>query len=105
MTAEEFEERTAEFAERFPGRGIGEEEEPGRTKNVPDRRDVSADSLLQGIEAHGDFQLTSRLAAEVGFDYVRGSLKATDEPLPLIPPLRFRGGFAISTTRFRSGAR
>ena len=25
-------------------------------------------------------------------DYVRGSLKATDEPLPRMPPLRFRGG-------------
>jgi iron complex outermembrane receptor protein len=29
---------------------------------------------------------------ELGADYVRGTVKDTDEPLPRIPPFRFRGG-------------
>ena len=72
----EFEERLPEFAERFPGRGIGEEE-PGaeEEEGFPVVEYVSADSLLQGIEAHGDFQLTAHVTAEIGLDYVRGALK------------------------------
>jgi iron complex outermembrane receptor protein len=103
-----FDERLSEFAARFPDRGIGAEEEAPagdeeEEEAFPIVEYVSADSVLQGIEAHADFQLMSRLAAEVGFDYVRGSLKSTDEPLPLIPPLRFRGGLRYQYNAFQLG--
>lgn len=105
LTPEEFEEREAEFARRFPGRGIGEGEEEGPhgEEEFPIVEYVKADSLLQGIEAHADFQLTSQLAAEMGFDYVRGSLKDTNDPLPRIPPLRFRGGLRYQYNAFQAG--
>ncbi len=102
LTAEEFEARLDEFAERFPGRGIGEEA-GGDESEFPVVEYVSADSVLQGIEAHSDFQLTSQLAAEVGFDYVHGSLKDTDDPLPRIPPFRFRGGVRYVVNAFQAG--
>ncbi len=98
LTEEEFEERTAEFAERFPGRGIVEEDH-----EFPYIEYVAADSLLQGIEAHGDFRLTSDLSAELGFDLVRGSLKTTGEDLPRMPPLRFRGGLRYQRNAFQGG--
>ena len=66
---------------------------------------MAADSVLQGIEAHADFQLTSQLAVELGLDYVRGTLKETDEPLPRIPPLRFRGGLRYQRNAFQAGGR
>ncbi len=99
LTDEEFEARMDEFAERFPGRGIESREE----SEFPVVEYVSADSVLQGIEAHSDFQMTSHLAAEVGFDYVRGSLKDTDDPLPRIPPFRFRGGLRYVVNAFQAG--
>ena len=98
LTPEEFEARIPEFAARFPAREIVFEE-----SEFPYVEYVAADSLLQGIEAHADFQVTSGLAAEVGVDYVRGSLKATDEPLPRIPPLRFRGGLRYQHNAFQVG--
>jgi iron complex outermembrane receptor protein len=98
VTPEEFEERAPEFAERFPAREIAAEE-----SEFPIVEYVAADSILQGLEAHADFQVTSRLAAEVGVDYVRGSLKATDEPLPRIPPVRFRGGLRYQYNAFQIG--
>ena len=106
LTEEAFEERETEFAARFPGRGIGEEEhgeEGEEGHEFPFVEYVAADSLLQGFEAHGDFRLTSRLAADLSVDYVRGSLKATDEPLPRIPPLRFRGGLRYQYNAFQVG--
>ena len=105
VTEEDFDARLDEFATRFPGRGIGEEEEGGQEEEEPFPiiEYVGADSLLQGFEAHGDFQLASWLTAEIGFDYVRGSAKATDEPLPRIPPLRFRGGLRYQHNAFQAG--
>jgi iron complex outermembrane receptor protein len=105
VTPEEFEEREDEFAERFPGRGIGEheEEEGGHEEEFPIIEYVGADSLLQGVEAHSDIQLTSRLFLELGLDYVRGTLKDSDEPLPRIPPLRFRGGLRYQYNAFQAG--
>ena len=48
----------------------------------------SADSVLQGFEAHADIGLTPQLWLELGGDAVRGELRDTDEALPRIPPLR-----------------
>jgi iron complex outermembrane recepter protein len=105
LTEEEFEAREDEFAERFPGRGIGEDEGEGGHDHgeLPFVEYVGADSVLQGIEAHSDFQLTSQLAAELGLDYVRGTLKVTDDPLPRIPPFRFRGGLRYMVNAFQAG--
>jgi iron complex outermembrane receptor protein len=103
LTEEEFEQREPEFAARFPGRGIGEEAEEDAHREFPLVEYTASDSVLQGIEAHGDFRLTSQLAAEVGFDYVRGTLKSTDEALPRIPPLRFRGGLRYQYNAFQVG--
>jgi iron complex outermembrane receptor protein len=111
LTEEEFEGREGEFAGRFPGRGIGEEahgeEEDGEEGHghgdFPFVEYIAADSVLQGVEAHSDFQLTSNLAAEVGFDFVRGTLKAADEALPRIPPMRFRGGLRYQYNAFQVG--
>lgn len=65
---------------------------------------VAADSVLQGIESHLDLSLTQNLFGELGLDYVRGDLKDADEPLPLIPPLRVRGGLRFQRSAFQAGA-
>jgi iron complex outermembrane receptor protein len=102
VSAEEFATRLPEFAARFPDRGIGAEEGGGE-EAFPIVESVAADTLLQGIEAHADILLTTQLSAGIGFDYVRASLKATDEPLPRIPPLRFRGGLTYRYNAFQAG--
>lgn len=65
---------------------------------------VGADSLLQGVEIHGDLQLSSHIFADFGFDYVRGSLRATGDPLPRIPPMRARGSVRYQRNAFNVGA-
>ena len=103
----EFQAREQEFEARFPGRelvGESEEGEEGEEENELAIVDfVGADALLQGIEAHADFSLTSQLFAEVGVDYIRGTLKTNDEPLPRIPPLRVRGGLRYQYNAFQLG--
>ena len=81
MDHEEFEERRDEFVTRFGGRepaGHAEhegEEGEGEEEEIAFVEFVGADALLQGIESHADFQLTSTLTAEAGLDLVRGALK------------------------------
>jgi iron complex outermembrane receptor protein len=64
---------------------------------------VAADSLLQGIEAHADFELAAGLGLEFGLDYVRGELRDLNQPLPRIPPFRFRTGLHYQRNAFQSG--
>ena len=102
LTQEEFEAREEEFAERFPNRDFDDE----HAEDEPQLQFVEfigADSLLQGVEAHADIRLIEGLVAEAGVDYVRGSLKATSEPLPRIPPLRVRGGLRYQRNAFQVG--
>ena len=80
--------RLSEFEDRFPGRDLDIEE----ATEFPIVENVSADSVLQGIEFHSDFGLTSQLFAEVTLDYVRGTLKDADDPLPRMPPFRVNVG-------------
>jgi iron complex outermembrane receptor protein len=89
-----------EFDERFGHEAEEGEEEHGE---FPFIEFVAADSLLQGFEAHADFELTSTLFAELGFDLVRGELRATNEALPRIPPTRFRGGLRYQRNAFQAG--
>jgi iron complex outermembrane receptor protein len=103
LTEEEFEVRVAEFAARFPSRDIGAEEGAEEEEAFPIVEYVAADSVLQGFEAHSDIQVTPQFAVELGLDYVRGTLQTTDEPLPRIPPLRFRGGLRYQRNAFQAG--
>jgi iron complex outermembrane receptor protein len=105
LTEDEFEAREEEFIARFPGRdfdheGHGHGEGEAELQLI---EFVGADSLLQGVEAHSDFRIVEGLVAEAGIDYVRGSLKATSEPLPRIPPFRLRGGLRYQRNAFQAG--
>jgi iron complex outermembrane receptor protein len=105
ISEEEFEEREEEFEERFPGRefdheGHGHE---GEEAELPFVEFTAADSTFQGLEAHTDLQIAGGVVAELGFDYVRASLDATDEALPRIPPFRFRGGLRYQRNAFQVG--
>jgi iron complex outermembrane receptor protein len=90
-----------EFDERF-GHAEEEEGEDGHGE-FPIIEFVAADSLLQGVEAHADFEVVPGLLAELGFDVVRGELRASGEPLPRIPPTRVRGGLRYQTGAFQAG--
>ena len=89
-----------EFDERF-GHAEGEAEE-GHGE-FPFVEFTAADSLLQGIEAHSDIELGAGVGLEVGLDYVRGELRDSNQPLPRIPPLRFRGGLHYRRSGFLAG--
>jgi iron complex outermembrane receptor protein len=116
ISEEEFEEREDEFIERFGGRepaghehheegdiAEGELEEEHEEEELAIVEFVSRDAILQGVEAHADFAVTSKIFAEVGFDYVRGSLTDSDDALPRIPPFRFRGGVRYQHSGFQAG--
>ena len=102
LTEEEFESREEEFAERFPGREpVDPEEAIAEGFRLVDV--VGADAVLNGLEAHADFQITPQVLAEVGADYVRGTLKASDDPLPRMPPFRLRGSLRYQHNAFQVG--
>ena len=101
LTEDAFAAREDEFAERFPDRDLSSPEEGDA--GLPIVEYVAADSVLQGVEAHSDFQILSVLFAEAGMDYVRGTLTDSDEPLPRIPPLRFRGGLRYQRNALQIG--
>lgn len=82
-----------EFAARFPDEDA----------EFPAIEFLAADSVLHGIEAHADLDLGRGVGAELGADYVRGELRASGEPLPRIPPFRFRGGLHYQTGGFQAG--
>jgi iron complex outermembrane receptor protein len=113
LTRDEFEARLPEFEARFPGRRIvGHDPDGAEGPGVDDGDDgdvaivdlVGADTVLQGFEAHADFQIAPRIFAEAGFDSVRGSVKATGRPLPRMPPMRGRGGLRYQRDAFQAGA-
>jgi len=100
MSTDEFEARLGEFDARFPGRGV---EGGAAAEEFPIVENVAADSVLQGFEAHADLQVSSRVAAELGLDYVRGTVQDAGEFLPRIPPLRARGGLRYHYNAFQAG--
>ncbi len=61
---------------------------------------LSADGLLTGFELHADLALRHDLWLELGADGVRGSLRATREALPRIPPYRAWAGLRYSRDGF-----
>jgi iron complex outermembrane receptor protein len=73
-------------------------------EEFPVVRNIEADSVLTGIEAHGDVKLTSELTLEATVDWVRGTLKASNEPLPRIPPFRVLAGLTYQKNALQIGA-
>jgi iron complex outermembrane recepter protein len=98
LSPDEFEARLHLFEARFPGRDLAEPE-----GDFPIVENEAADSVLQGFEAHGDLRLSSALTAELGFDYVRGTVNGTGEFLPRIPPFRGRVGLRYQRNAFQAG--
>ncbi len=91
----------AEFERRF-GHDDHDDDEHDDDE-LPFIEFVGADSLLQGIEAHADFQIARNVFAEVGFDLVRGRLRGSGEPLPRIPPTRLRSSLRYQADAFQVG--
>jgi iron complex outermembrane receptor protein len=112
LAADEFEAREPEFIARFGGRepaghdhaeGGDAGGDEGHGDDVAFVEFVGADARLQGVEAHADVQVTPRIAIEAGLDYVRGSLRASGEPLPRMPPLRGRAGVRYQVNALQIG--
>jgi iron complex outermembrane receptor protein len=99
ISLEDLERRLDQFADRFSSREL----DIAEAEEFPIVQNVAADSVLQGIETHGDFGLTSNLFAEFTLDYVRGTLKETDDPLPRMPPLRANVGLRYQYNAFQVG--
>lgn len=98
ISEEEFDERFGHEAhahEDGDGHGHGEE--------FPFVEFAAADSVLQGIEFHGDVHILPPLIAEFTFDMVRGELKDSGGPLPRIPPMRFIAGLRYQRGAFQAG--
>ena len=55
------------------------------------------------MELHGDIQVTPRIFADFGVDYIRGELLDRDAPLPRIPPFRARGSVRYQAGAFNAG--
>jgi len=101
LTEGDFEEREEEFDARF-----GVADEPGghaHSDEFPFVEFVGADSRLFGVEAHADVTLNSVLSAEFTYDWVRGQLSATGEPLPRIPPFRVLAGLRYQKNALQVG--
>jgi iron complex outermembrane receptor protein len=71
--------------------------------SFPVVRNIEADSVLTGVEAHGDVKLTNEITAEVTYDMVRGELKDSGDPLPRIPPQRVLAGLTYQKNSFQVG--
>ena len=84
ITEEEFDERSA--TTRTPS-----EEEDGHGESSASSNSSPPTAFFR---ASRGTPISSRrgFGARVGPDYVRGELRATNQPLPRIPPFRFRGG-------------
>jgi len=102
ISEREYEEREEEFEERF-GHHDDDHDGHGHGGEFPFIEFVGADSVLWGFEAHGDVELTSRLHAELTYDWVRGQRKADSRPLPRIPPQRLIAGLRYRQNAFQAG--
>jgi iron complex outermembrane receptor protein len=98
LSAGDYDARRALLQARFPSREL-----PDPEGDLPIVENVAADSVLQGIEAHGDVRVSSGLTAELGFDYVRGTVTSTGEFLPRMPPFRGRVGLRYQRNAFQAG--
>ena len=99
----------ADYIFRNPVEGEGEphaedgDDDHGHGDEFPVVEYVAEDSLLQGFELHADMQVTSRIFADFGLDYVRGELVEPGSPLPRIPPFRARASVRYQVGAFNAG--
>jgi iron complex outermembrane recepter protein len=100
ISEDEFEEREEEFDERF---GVGHNGDHAHSDEFPFVEFVGADSRLWGMEAHADVTLTSGLHAEFTYDFVRGELTSSGDPLPRIPPHRLLAGLRYQRNALQIG--
>jgi iron complex outermembrane recepter protein len=108
ISEDEFEEREEEFDERFNVSHDEEEEdgdEHGHEGEFPFVEFVGADSLIFGIEAHADLEITPAVIAELTYDWVQGELSDSGDPLPRIPPYRVLLGLRYQRNAFQLGGR
>ena len=104
LTEEAFEASEDAFARRFPGRSVSHDhEEDEEALGFQLIEYVGADAVLHGVEAHADVQISPTIVAEAGFDYVRGTLEASADALPRIPPARLRAGLRYQRNAFQAG--
>ncbi len=96
LDEEHVDQRRSELLDRFGADELDAE--------FPVIEHISADSVLQGIEAHADVDLAAGFAAEISYDMVRGRLKASGEPLPRIPPFRAMAGLRYQRNAMQVGA-
>ncbi len=96
LDEEQVDQRRSELLDRFGADELDAE--------FPVIEHISADSVLQGIEAHADVDLAAGFAAEISYDMVRGRLKASGEPLPRIPPFRAMAGLRYQRNAMQVGA-
>jgi len=96
------------FANRFDGfifEQLTGETEEGEEEPLQVIRFVQRDADFRGAELTGVLQLLHaephHLDAEFGADYVRAKLRDTGEPLPRIPPRRYRLGLHYRGDRFQ----
>jgi iron complex outermembrane recepter protein len=102
LTDEAFARREDEFDERF-----GVVDAPGESHEHEDEFQfiefVGANSHLFGVEAHADVNLTNSVVAELTYDWVRGELADSNQPLPRIPPFRVIPGLRYQRNALQVG--
>lgn len=104
ISEEEFEEREEEFDDRFGVVHEPDEDGHEHETDLPFVEFAGRDSTLWGVEFHGDLKITQEWTAEITYDFVRGSLADTGEPLPRIPPYRGIVGLRYQRNGFQAGA-
>lgn len=70
---------------------------------VPLNEFSQGDATLRGLEGQVEIAVTSQLVIGATGDFVRGSLKANDEPLPFLPPARLGGNMRWDNGRWSLG--
>ena len=102
LSDQEFAAREAEFDERF-GVKHGEDEEGGHGGEFPFVEYANTDAMFYGVEAHADVTLTTKLGAELTWDFVRAERTSDKAPLPRIPPQRIVAGLRYTDGPFQVG--
>ena len=64
---------------------------------------LGADSVLWGVEAKAEVEIANGLFGEFQYDFVRGELEDSRDPLPRIPPYRVMGGLRYQKNAFQVG--
>jgi iron complex outermembrane recepter protein len=88
------------FYNDIAGYVYGEETGEISPVQLPVYQFKGSDAVLEGFEGRVDWRTVGDLVVQGTASYVRGSLRETDEPLPLIPPLHGRVALEYAPTRW-----